>query len=294
MIAHGQFAGGMSGFGMVRTCGGSVEVAELLAWQTAVCLVRALYRSTPHATPSAAPSAVSDGTLAGGGLHRTRLAGRIALGAAPLACATASSACAQPHATRGGGGGGRAACGRLTLGQVRSAQHGMGKSLSRCRACLRNHARTLPTTAAALAAMCALLAEMDLLGSYAASDSEEEEVRMPSASTSIVVDVAPAVNTAGLTVVQDENGSALVLPLAQTSQYIGASASLLDAAATTPPSARWYRGHSNLLPRSGESSGLAVWYSLEYGRVWHRCDPLPKAACCGALQPVQSPCTCGW
>lgn len=66
---------------------------------------------------------------------------------------------------------------------------------------------------------------------------------MPSASTSIVVDVAPAVNTAGLTVVQDENGGALVLPLAQTSQYIGASASLVDAAAATPPSVRWHRGH---------------------------------------------------
>jgi hypothetical protein len=97
---------------------------------------------------------------------------------------------------------------------------------------------------------------------------------MPSASASIVVDVAPAVNTAGLTVVQDENGGALVLPLAQTSQYIGASVSLVHATATTPPAARWHRGHRKPAAIGrGQRAG-----SLVITGVWACVTPLRSIA----------------
>eukprot|EP00240_Pyramimonas_obovata_P007446 CAMPEP_0118921158 /NCGR_PEP_ID=MMETSP1169-20130426/527_1 /TAXON_ID=36882 /ORGANISM="Pyramimonas obovata, Strain CCMP722" /LENGTH=183 /DNA_ID=CAMNT_0006861833 /DNA_START=214 /DNA_END=761 /DNA_ORIENTATION=- len=57
---------------------------------------------------------------------------------------------------------------------------------------------------------------MDLLAEYSGSDDEELVVGVSSSAT---VNVAPAVNTAGLTVIKDE-GRAIVLPITDTVQYI--------------------------------------------------------------------------
>jgi hypothetical protein len=101
---------------------------------------------------------------------------------------------------------------------------------------------------------------MDLLGGYSDSD---DEVRMPSGSSMVVVDVAPAVNTAGLTIVRDENGGALVLPLAQTSQYIGASDTRVHHLQTGPqhPPGEW-QGAQTLM-RSRATGQVLPWTVLE-------------------------------